>query len=464
MADKKLDENVTQLLLKMYQEGKIENMNKNMPLGLFPSNLNMEMNPNIMFYPPPFPFFNQDNINFQNQYKDQLQDKDEIWTLIFERKYDNNKVSIKTNPNDTVNTAISKYRIKSLESGFNLKFSFLGKPLDTSLTLRASGLSDNSTITVEKINKSEITVENYIILFIEMGGTDKVISIETTTKELLQKVFERFSNKIGINTGMIFTYNSKTLNPNLTVAESKLRNGEKIIANITFDIIGAGPERWKYKEINIKFIKISENSTDKKFNSELTGLLNLCLLKEIASKLDFQHFLELPKLISYILQTLKNGQVMDISINETIKAVLQKMGGSNIINFSNFVNESINEEQLNKIMESLNSNDLKIMNDIKFRLSKYNDLIKLFNKEFEKAKRESIFEFSVISLVIIEREDYEKFVQEREKCENRVDKILYHGTSIEPISCILTGLFKKSVDRCYQHGKGVYLVLWRKCK
>jgi hypothetical protein len=67
----------------------------------------------------------------------------------------------------------------------------------------------------------------------------------------------------------------------------------------------------------------------------------------------------------------------------------------------------------------------------------------LFDKEFEKAKRGNIFEFSIISLVVIEREDFETFEIEREKCPNRVEKILYHGTSIEPISCILTGLFKR---------------------
>ena len=67
----------------------------------------------------------------------------------------------------------------------------------------------------------------------------------------------------------------------------------------------------------------------------------------------------------------------------------------------------------------------------------------MFDKEFEKAKRGNIFECSIISLVVIEREDFETFEIEREKCPNRVEKILYHGTSIEPISCILTGLFKR---------------------
>ena len=96
------------------------------------------------------------------------------------------------------------------------------------------------------------------------------------------------------------------------------------------------------------------------------------------------------------------------------------------------------------------------INDIKRRLLNYNEYIKLFEKDFEKRKRQSVFEFSIISMAIMEREDFQTFEKERNICPNRVDKILYHGTSIEPISCILTGYFRKSEDKCYQHGKGVY--------
>ena len=156
------------------------------------------------------------------------------------------------------------------------------------------------------------------------------------------------------------------------------------------------------------------------------------------------------------MNILKNGRVLPKTIEQEIIKILQKMDGSNILCFSDYVNEEINSKQVDEMINLLNQNDIKEINDIKFLLSKYNDHIKLFDKEFEKAKRESIFEFSIISLVIIERENIEKFEQERKKCPNRVEKILFHGTSIEPISCILTGLFKKSVDRHYQHGKGVY--------
>ena len=60
-------------------------------------------------------------------------------------------------------------------------------------------------------------------------------------------------------------------------------------------------------------------------------------------------------------------------------------------------------------------------------------------------------------MVVIEREDFETFERERKKCPNRVERILYHGTSIEPTSNILTGLYIKSMDRGNSiNGKGVY--------
>ena len=133
------------------------------------------------------------------------------------------------------------------------------------------------------------------------------------------------------------------------------------------------------------------------------------------------------------------------------------MEGCNIINFSNYVDQIIDSNQLDKILSLLEKEDLKEMLDIKNRLSRYNKYLKLFDKEFEKSKKESYLEFSVISLVVIEREDFDKFEKEREKCPNIIERILYHGTSVEPISGILTGLYRKSLERKKAiNGPGVY--------
>ena len=221
------------------------------------------------------------------------------------------------------------------------------------------------------------------------------------------------------------------------------------------EAISGGGYSYK-KQINIKFIRTSKKYSNTIDQSDLFGILKLCLLKEVSPKLDDNQLKKLPDIIQYIMEILKFGYIRDNDVKKTIKDVLEAMKGSNIMNFSNYVDEIIDSFQIKAILNLLSEVDLKEIYDIKSKLAKYNKYIKLFDDEFEKSKKESIFEFSIISLVVIEREDFEKFEKEREKCPNRVEKILYHGTSIEPISCILTGLFRKSIDRCYQHGKGVY--------
>ena len=225
------------------------------------------------------------------------------------------------------------------------------------------------------------------------------------------------------------------------------------------------------KEINIKFVK-QQNKENKFYKSmflkeeELHGVLKLCLLKEISSKLESEQISQLPDLLSYIVRILKNGYIEDTTAKADIKKVLEKMKGSNIINFSRFLDKSVDENQIKTLFQFLNKEDLENIKDIKRRLLNYNEYMKLFEKDFELRKQNSVFEFSIISLVVTEREDLEVFEKGRKNCPNKVDKILYHGTQIEiiredgekkePIPSILTGYFQKSVDRCCQHGKGVY--------
>ena len=157
------------------------------------------------------------------------------------------------------------------------------------------------------------------------------------------------------------------------------------------------------------------------------------------------------------MKILKLGYIEDYDdVKENIKHVLEQVKGSNIIAFSKYVDEEINIKNIKSMIKLLDEKDKKEIIDTNYRLAKYKKYIKFFDSEFEKSKRNSIFEFSVISLIIIERKDFNKFKKERENCPNRVDKILYHGTQIGPISSILTGLFKKSETQSYQHGKGIY--------
>ena len=307
------------------------------------------------------------------------------------------------------------------------------------------------------ISMNNLSIQGKLDLFLKPENSlpCKKVKISCTFKDKIKDILEKFRNLThNYDDPLKLLYKGKYLNENLTVGECKLNHNDIIIVVFYTGLFG-GSECLN-KEINIKFIKVFGSTCELNYQGDLFGLLKLCLLKEISSKLNENKFETIPGIISCIMKILKNGYCYFKDPREEIKYVLKKMIDSNIINFSKFVDEKINSYEMKIIFNLLQKEDLQEMNDIKNRLSKYNRYIKLFDEQFEKARKESIFEFSIISLVIIEREDFKSFEREREKCPNRTETILFHGTNIEPIANILTGYFKQSIGKCWQFGKGVY--------
>ena len=216
-------------------------------------------------------------------------------------------------------------------------------------------------------------------------------------------------------------------------------------------------EDYDQRQINIKFLMLPSKNTVPSPKIELTSLLKLCLLKEMSTKIGPDLTPQLSDVVNLIFKILKNGyREQTNDVKKDIGIILEKVKGSNIINFSRFVDNTIDSELLNTLIASLNNDQQKTILDIKNRLARYEKDIKVFDKEFPKAMKDSIIEFSVISLAIIEREDFETYEKGKKNCQNRVERLLFHGTGEKPVACILTGVFRKSINKCYQHGRGVY--------
>ena len=294
-------------------------------------------------------------------------------------------------------------------------------------------------------------------------------SITINPQELVKNLLIKFYQISGLNEQNYITelhFREQLWSQNIFQAGLHNNSEIKIIKNDKKLFSGRIEEAYiipnKTIDENFKiFIKFIKSNTISRYrnNIELKGLLKLCLLNEISLKLN-QNDLEKIKYFSqeayFILKILKQSNNTDLSLkNETIEKVLGEKLGSNILCFSNYADEVINSQILNQLMKYLNINSLVEINDIKLRLGKYYHFMNWFEKEFQNSLRKSVFEFSVVSLVIIERNDFDNFEKERNLCPNREDRILYHGTQIHSISSILTGMFHKSVVHC-QHGRGVY--------
>ena len=210
----------------------------------------------------------------------------------------------------------------------------------------------------------------------------------------------------------------------------------------------------KEYQIDIKFFRKNKNYFQKDNFQNLCGLLKLCLLKEIAITDDIKNINDLPAKISKIMEILRKGKNEKTESEETIFEILNKAKDGNLINFAKYVDLLISQDEINTYLIQRLSDS---KNDIKYIyncLGKYIEYEKLFELEFKREKRNSLFEYSIISCVIIEREDIYKFEQNRQFCPNRVNRILFHGTSLDAISKILPDMFYRAESN--QNGNGVY--------
>ena len=207
--------------------GMAGSMNPNMGMGggMNPNMLNPNMGMNQFFNPMmwnnmPIGGFVNNNvvpnpINPNPQPANQAQGQN--WTLNFKRKYDNQNIVIQINSEDTVGSAFNRYRIKSLEENVSLKFTLKGKQLDGNLTLPGF----------------------WSLIFERKGDNNASVSVQVESTKKVKDAVNSYKNKVQNNGDMIFIFNSKTLQEDMTLTAAGLHDGSKILVITTGDIEGA---------------------------------------------------------------------------------------------------------------------------------------------------------------------------------------------------------------------------------
>ena len=104
-------------------------------------------------------------------------------------------------------------------------------------------------------------------------------------------------------------------------------------------------------------------------------------------------------------------------------------------------------KEISKKGEEQENNRFKLIE----QLSEFNNV---FDVEIEKALKNSIFEFKIIHIFLLDKEK-EIYIREKDNCPNREIKILYHGTIIDHAVDIVSDKFKLSERGAI--GRGIYL-------
>ena len=215
-----------------------------------------------------------------------------------------------------------------------------------------------------------------IVVKLEYG---EIIKIEISPNKKIKDILDIIKKKAKCR-DLDLKFKDKLLDPSLTIYKSGLKNNDLIISENEEYLIEEGMESEdiNLKEINIKFLKLLTGSNVPNYNIELTSLLKLCLLKEISSKIEQNKLEKLPDIIRLILKILKKDYECETSnLKGDIKKILEKVKGSNIINFSKFVDNTVDSTQLNSIINLLNKKDFSEIKDIKNRLARYEKDIKI---------------------------------------------------------------------------------------
>ena len=186
---------------------------------------------------------------------------------------------------------------------------------------------------------------------------------------------------------------------------------------------------------------------------DLSGILQLCLLKYIASEISDLNLIK-NKEIREIIKELKEGVKMTNNPEKDIRESLSQTKGNNILTYINYINEVISKKEILDLINLFDQVKQKKIKGYWSILSKYQDFNKLFEKEFSKIIEKSYFDYSLIGVSIYQHRRRKEFVENLQNCDNCEVRYLLHGTQIDPISKIITSDFKYTRKAFY--GMGIY--------
>jgi hypothetical protein len=137
------------------------------------------------------------------------------------------------------------------------------------------------------------------------------ISVLSDYTEKIKDLIKRYKCKSYVSDRAIYLYNAMRIDKESDQSVISFFNN-----NLPRVIVIDEELNINYSLGDVRFIK-SKQKCKKKYYGELQGVLKLCLLKQISSKLDDYHLEQLPKKISFIISFLKKREDINANLLKT---------------------------------------------------------------------------------------------------------------------------------------------------
>ncbi len=159
--------------------------------------------------------------------------------------------------------------------------------------------------------------------------------------------------------------------------------------------------------------------------------------------------------------------INSLDSKEIIGISMSKLNGKKLDEKTNFyeASKAFTVNDFNELIDCLSKEDL-VKQECEQLIKNYGEYYDIFEREFEKALAFSIFEYQLVKIYTVDRDDSEKFKAYKTKCPNVEEKLLFHGTKEDHIVSILKTFINIDRNKTYKLGKGFYLsdlfeVSWR---
>ena len=128
--------------------------------------------------------------------------------------------------------------------------------------------------------------------------------------------------------------------------------------------------------------------------------------------------------------------------------------GKNIMSYSNYITNIINDDEINKLISLLDKKEQKEIKSFWSVLSTYNDNAQTFENIFLKSLEQSYFDYSLIGVSLLEQPNKQQYIQECFKCPQSEMKILFSIPQFDDKTNMISR--KLVYSRYPSYGMGVY--------